>query len=916
MITFLRFRISVSALLLYLALVPSVLADGRLVPLDGSDQSIKPADFGYEIKIGRSGEDVMIHVLLNPEAAKKFSHANLKLTRSTSPAGRLEATLGLERDAEQGGRMGLIFRSGMVDDGELILWSEPFERQPAIGRFAGFRISIGTLLANAATDGAGSEPAEIEPASDQPESPRRFGDLRPAAESSEAARTNNSAVAEIEKQWELWKQTRGNGNAYRYVVQYACECAKIDYGSVTVEVEGDKAISARFTRTGKELSERGRELFLRTIDDLFGQLRKEADNGADRLTIIYHSNLGYPIYASVDPDPAAKDDEYELEVFLLSPWIRVPGVSPDLPARHLRGEDGAEQQQGTQDVRQALFLAIAEGRFDDVAKAVKAEPKLVDAEHEHGGTPLFWAAFHGHEKIAGQLLDQGAQVNARGIESATPLYEAAYRGHAGTVKLLLKYEANIEARNKSGHTPLYAAVSRQHEDVVRILLEAGANSNGPTAEAGRPFARGARSTGSASPLLLAVLSATWRTAETELTPEQKERAQERRQTMRRIAAALIVHPKARLDEPLLMALGQRAPLHMTVIAGDVELTRLLLEHGADPNIRDRAPPTRRPRPDGFTPLHHAAVAGNTELMDLLSQHGANPNIKNSLGQTSADLLREQALSQHRAKPNTKNSLGQTPADLLREQEVQKPENLPVGRWKIEFANGVVETCIIRREGTATVAEPKRSSAGWAVMKDGALVITFDDDRLERWTPVGRRMVVEHWYPAERFPSASPVLGIADRALTDDGTPGADSTSAGESRPKKDWPRELVQVIDELHERGAPPKSVDVRYADPDAENPDMEGGFYWRMRADKAAIDAHIKAFELKRICAKAKETARMFDRYPKDWPKPDFEKITWYAWPGNRDDTGISAHFWRIMVHDEKNGVLYFFHWIWDVGI
>ena len=58
-----------------------------------------------------------------------------------------------------------------------------------------------------------------------------------------------------------------------------------------------------------------------------------------------------------------------------------------------------------------------------------------------------------------------------------------------------------------------------------------------------------------------------------------------------------------------------------------------------------------------------------------------------------------------------------------------------------------------------------------------------------------------------------------------------------------------------------------------------------------------------------------MFDRYPKDWPKPDAE-ATWYAWAGNHDDTGISAHFWRIMVHDEKNGVLYFFHWIWDVGI
>jgi ankyrin repeat protein len=87
-------------------------------------------------------------------------------------------------------------------------------------------------------------------------------------------------------------------------------------------------------------------------------------------------------------------------------------------------------------------------------------------------------------------------------------------------------------------------------------------------------------------------------------------------------------------------MGQRAALNTTVAAGDVELTRLLLEHGADPNVRDRSPPTRRPRPDGFTPLHFAAAAGNMELMELLEQQGASPDTKNSLGQTPADLLRE------------------------------------------------------------------------------------------------------------------------------------------------------------------------------------------------------------------------------------------------------------------------------------
>jgi hypothetical protein len=88
--------------------------------------------------------------------------------------------------------------------------------------------------------------------------------------------------------------------------------------------------------------------------------------------------------------------------------------------------------------------------------------------------------------------------------------------------------------------------------------------------------------------------------------------------------------------------------------------------------------------------------------------------------------------------------------------------LAVGEWSIEFANGVIETCEIRKDGTASESEPNRKSDGKAVAKDGAIVIAFDDDRTERWTPVGKRMVVEHWFPSAKFPCGAPVLGIADR----------------------------------------------------------------------------------------------------------------------------------------------------------
>jgi hypothetical protein len=85
-----------------------------------------------------------------------------------------------------------------------------------------------------------------------------------------------------------------------------------------------------------------------------------------------------------------------------------------------------------------------------------------------------------------------------------------------------------------------------------------------------------------------------------------------------------------------------------------------------------------------------------------------------------------------------------------------------GRWVVEFANGVAEVCEIGQDGAASVAEPRRSSGGKVTARDGAVVVAYDDDRVERWTPVGRRAVVEHWYPGAAFPSGAPVLGIARR----------------------------------------------------------------------------------------------------------------------------------------------------------
>jgi hypothetical protein len=91
-----------------------------------------------------------------------------------------------------------------------------------------------------------------------------------------------------------------------------------------------------------------------------------------------------------------------------------------------------------------------------------------------------------------------------------------------------------------------------------------------------------------------------------------------------------------------------------------------------------------------------------------------------------------------------------------------PDAKFVGRWMVTFENGVIESCEVRNDGSASESETLRSSEGKVSQEAGSIVITFADDRVERWTAVGKRMVVEHFCPAAAYPAENKVMGIADR----------------------------------------------------------------------------------------------------------------------------------------------------------
>ena len=93
------------------------------------------------------------------------------------------------------------------------------------------------------------------------------------------------------------------------------------------------------------------------------------------------------------------------------------------------------------------------------------------------------------------------------------------------------------------------------------------------------------------------------------------------------ATRLLVERGADL-EAVASTFGNVTPLHSACASGERESARILLEAGADPNVRQQG---------GFTPLHAAAQNGDEELARLLLARGADPEAATDDGRTARDL---------------------------------------------------------------------------------------------------------------------------------------------------------------------------------------------------------------------------------------------------------------------------------------
>jgi ankyrin repeat protein len=257
---------------------------------------------------------------------------------------------------------------------------------------------------------------------------------------------------------------------------------------------------------------------------------------------------------------------------------------------------GADPESPNADGETALHLVARSGNVEAAKLLLKAGAN-VDAVEQFGGqTPLMWAAARRHPQMVELLLANGADVNARGAvrdykrvataESRaaprdrggfTPLMYAA-RGNCGEcVEALLKHKADVNLADPSFVVPLSIAMMNDNWDIAKRLVEAGADVN-------------QWDMNGSSPLHVAI--------------DNMNNA------------------------------GNRNPLDQDKPnkASGRDLIEMLLDRGANPNQQLYWGASFGGSADrGMTPFLAACGTGDIELVKLLLEHGANPKLATSDG---------------------------------------------------------------------------------------------------------------------------------------------------------------------------------------------------------------------------------------------------------------------------------------------
>lgn len=135
-----------------------------------------------------------------------------------------------------------------------------------------------------------------------------------------------------------------------------------------------------------------------------------------------------------------------------------------------------------------LLSAVCSNDIDKARTILDKLPAgMINFTFHDSVTLLHVASALNHEEMVQELINRGADINARTAEGFTSLHWAAMKKAEKTTAILLKNGADPDANNLHGVTPLHCAAIRNATNIINHLLEAGANPKAETDSGNTPL---------------------------------------------------------------------------------------------------------------------------------------------------------------------------------------------------------------------------------------------------------------------------------------------------------------------------------------------------------------------------------------------------------------------------------------------
>ena len=281
-----------------------------------------------------------------------------------------------------------------------------------------------------------------------------------------------------------------------------------------------------------------------------------------------------------------------------------------------------------------LYYAALCGIGGLLERLFTAHPQDPDAAYGFYGAPLNAALLNGYLDIVQILLDHGAVGENMGDRGQTGLCIASSRGYANVVRSLIDRGANLNAKCRDCDmdfgapmwwTPLHAAIYNDHPHIAVLLLEGGADPDTRSSE--DQTALGMASFRGQANVVRSLID-----RGADLNAKSKDWDHDG--FVEEGAPLFMAIEKNRQDIVLLLLEGgadteirnssKETPLYTASYYGHADIVRQLISHGADLNAESEL----------GTALHGASSNGEPEISRILLEHGANPNVMDYSGVTA------------------------------------------------------------------------------------------------------------------------------------------------------------------------------------------------------------------------------------------------------------------------------------------